>query len=82
MFPDNIKPKCFTLRSTPLTTIYLKRSNHRMCSGRKGVLRNFTKFTGKYQEFCKISKNTFFTEHLWATRFCLKQFKLLKILKI
>ena len=62
---------------------------------KKGVLRNFTKFTGKHLcqslffnkkdfiknlkdfikketllqvfscEFCKISKNTSFTEHLW-----------------
>ena len=55
-----------------------------MCSVRKGVLRNFTKFIGKHLkasnfikkealaqvfscEFCEISKNTFFTEHLWAT---------------
>ena len=59
---------------------------------KKGVLRNFTKFTGKHLcqslffnkkdfnfikketlvqvfscEYCEISKNTFFTEHLWAT---------------
>ena len=65
---------------------------------KKGVLRNFAKFTGKHlcqslffnkvaglwplacnfikkeilaqvfsREFCKISKNTFFTEHLWTT---------------
>ena len=51
---------------------------------KKGVLRNFTKFTGKGLcqslsfkkatmaqefscEFCDISKNTFFTEHLWTT---------------
>ena len=50
----------------------------------RGVLRNFTKFTGKGLcqslffkkatmaqvfsfEFCDISKNTFFTEHLWTT---------------
>ena len=50
----------------------------------KGVLRKFTKFTGKHLcqslffknetlaqvfscEFCENSKNTFFTEHLWAT---------------
>ena len=62
----------------------------------KGVLRNYTKFTGRhlcqslffnkagkrdsgsfvkketltqvfFSEFCEISKNTFFTEHLWAT---------------
>ena len=62
------------------------RSSHQRCSVRKGVLRNFTIFTGKHLclrpaalikketlaqvfscEFCKISKNTFFTEHLWAT---------------
>ena len=66
---------------------------------KKGVLRNFAKFTGKHLcqslfliklqasglqqacnfikkktlaqvfscEFCEISKNTFFTEHLWTT---------------
>ena len=65
---------------------------------RRGVLRNFTNFTGKHLcqslffnkvassglhacnfvkketlahlfscEFCEISKNTFFTEHLWTT---------------
>ena len=48
---------------------------------RKDVLRNFTKFTGKRLffiktealtqvfscEFCEISKNTFFTEHLRTT---------------
>ena len=55
---------------------------------KKGVFRNFTKFTekGLYQshflnnaaglqtpvqviscEFCEISKNNFFTEHLWGT---------------
>ena len=45
----------------------------------KGVLRNFTKFTGKHLcqrlffnkvaglKFCKISKNNFFTEHLSTT---------------
>ena len=68
------------------------RSSHRRCSVRKGVFRNFAKFTGKHLcqslffnkvaglacnfikketlaqvfscEFCEISKNTFFTEHL------------------
>ena len=41
---------------------------------KKGVLRNFAKFTGKHLcqvfeacEFCEISKNTFFTEHLQTT---------------
>ena len=72
------------------------KSSHRRCSIRKGVLRNFAKFTGKdlWQslsfnkvtglrpatllkketlvqmfscEFCEISKNIFFTEHLWET---------------
>ena len=52
------------------------------CSIRKGVLRNFAKFTEKHLcqsltketlaqvfscEFYEISKNTFFTEILWAT---------------
>ena len=53
------------------------------CSIRKGVLRNFLKFTGKrlcqglflkrdfgtgvfFSEFCEISENTVFPEHLWA----------------
>ena len=50
-------------------------SSHRRCSVKEGVLRNFAKFTGKHRkaslaqvffcEFCEISKNTFFTEHLW-----------------
>ena len=49
---------------------------------KKDVLRNFAKFTGKHLcnfikketmaqmfscEFCEVSKNTFFTEHLWTT---------------
>ena len=56
---------------------------------KKGVLRNFAKFTGKHLcqslffnkvagfkeslaqlfscEFCELSKNNFFTEHLWTT---------------
>ena len=62
------------------------RISHLRCSVRKGVLKNFARFTGKYLsqglcnfikiealaqvfscEFCKISKNTFFIEHVWAT---------------
>ena len=47
------------------------RSSHRRYSVRKGVLRNFEKFIGKHLvfscEFCEISKNTFYTEHLWVT---------------
>ena len=54
-----------------------------MCSVRKGILKNFAKFTGKHLwpatlikkavakvfscECCKISNNTVFTEHLWET---------------
>ena len=62
-----------------------ERSSHRRFSVKKGVLRNFTKFTGKHLcqsvffnkretlaqvfscEFCEISKNIVFTEHLQAT---------------
>ena len=49
------------------------RSSHRRCSLRKGVLRNFVKFTGKHlcQSFCEFwsisTKKTFFTELLLAT---------------
>ena len=50
----------------------LFRGSYRSCSARKGLLRNFAKFTGKEAqvfscEFCEISKSTFFTEHVWAT---------------
>ena len=45
------------------------RNSHRMCSVRKGVLKNFVKFKGKLVqvfscEFYKIFKSNFFTEHL------------------
>ena len=55
------------------------RCSHHNCSLRKDILRNFVKFIGKHLEslfyikkktqvfsweFCEISKNTFFTEHL------------------
>ena len=50
------------------------RSIHWRCSVRKGVLRkscNFIKTETLVQvfscEFCKISNNTFFTEHVWTT---------------
>ena len=73
----------------------MKRSSRPEVFYKKGVLKNFAKFTGKhlYQslffnkvagatcnvikketlaqvfscEFCEISKNTFLTEHVWAT---------------
>ena len=54
------------------------RSSHQRYSVRKGVLKNFAKFKGKPTvpslffslfscEFWEISKNTYFTEHLWVT---------------
>ena len=58
------------------------RSSHQRCSIKIGVLKNFAKYTGKHLcqclflnkvadlffcEFCKIFKNTFFTEHLYTT---------------
>ena len=78
------------------------RSSHRRCYVRKGVLRNFAKFTGKNQcqslffnkaagfikretlaqvfscEFCEISKNTFFREHLrpTASKLCFRDSKI------
>ena len=63
--------------------LLIVRSSHQKCSLKKGVLKKFTKFTGKYpsrvsylikfQERCflvdfeKVFKSTFFTEHLWTT---------------
>ena len=62
---------------------YGDRSSHQRCSVRKGVLISFAKFTGKHLcqslSFDKVAgtgvflwilesfKNTFFTEHSWAT---------------
>ena len=78
----------------PQCCLTFSRSSHQRCSAKKGVLRNFAKFTGKHlcqslffnkgaggacnfikkrlaqvfsSEFCEIAKNTFFTEHVWAT---------------
>ena len=58
---------------------------------KKGVLRNFAKFTGRHLkketlaqkcscEFCRISKNTFSTEHLQTTASVLNSPHMLKIL--
>ena len=65
--------------------LLIVRSSHQKCSLKKGVLKKFTKFTGKYpsrvsylikfQERCfpmdfeKVFESTFFTEHLWTTAF-------------
>ena len=49
----------------------LYKSSHQRCSVKKGVLRNFAKFTGKHLcqslFFNKVAGNTFFTEHLQTT---------------
>ena len=58
-----------------LRNFYLSIINsHRRCSVRKGILRNFSKFTGKllcqslfFNNVARTPKNTFFTEHMWAT---------------
>ena len=54
----------------------INRSSHRRCSVKKVFLEfsqacNFIKIETLTQvfscEFCEISKNTFFTEHIWVT---------------
>ena len=67
------------LESTLCTEFPTDRSSQQRCSMKKRVLRNFAKFTGKHLcqketqaqvfscKFCEISKNNFFTEHLWTT---------------
>ena len=65
----------YFIRRLPLLISYnsFYRRSHLSCSKRKCVLRNIAKFTGKHLfqglffEFCEISKNTFFTEHLRTT---------------
>ena len=70
-----------TVVSLRNTFCWISRSSRPEVFCKKGVLRNFAKFTGKYLcqsllikkktlaqmfscEFCEISKNSFFTEHL------------------
>ena len=44
------------------------RSSHQKCSVKKGnVIKKETLAQVFSCEFCETSKNTFFTEHLWAT---------------
>ena len=61
--------QAFSFRSL---SFYQKQPTEAFCK-KKGAVRNFAKFTGKQLcqslffslcEFCGISKNTFFTEHL------------------
>ena len=51
------------------------RNNHRRCSAKKSVLKNFAKFTGKHLcqslFFNKVAEHLF-TEHLWTTAFVKK----------
>ena len=46
--------KMLPLNMSLLYGVLMRRSSHRRCSLRKGVLRNFTKFTGIFYEFCEI----------------------------
>ena len=61
-----------------MTSSAIYRSSRPEEFSKKGVVKNFTKFTGEHQcwsqsaqvfscEFCKIFNNTFFTEHLRTT---------------
>ena len=50
----------YSLKCNPGPNIF--KSSRQRCSVRKGVLRIFTKSTGKH--LCKISKKTSFTKHL------------------
>ena len=61
----------FILYSRP--QVFFARSNHQRCSVKKvaGGACNFIKKETLAQvfscEFCEISKNTFFREHIWVT---------------
>ena len=63
-------------RNYGVSFIMKVRSSHQRCSVKKGVLRNFAKFTGKHLcqslFFNKVAglrpkAYTFFTEHPWTT---------------
>ena len=64
--------------STASLRIIRRRSSRQEVFNEKGVLRNFTKFTGKHLcqsfvfscEFCEISKNTFFLQNTSGGCFC------------
>ena len=43
------------------------RSSHQRCSMKKVFLEISQNSRENTCEFCEISKNTFFTEHLWTT---------------
>ena len=77
-----------TVTTTKIELLCFFRSSHRRFSVRKGILRNFTKFTGKHlcqsllfntvadlrPEFCKVFKNTFFYRTLPNDCFCFVKF--------
>ena len=56
-----------TKNELSITRFFSNRRSHRRCSVRKRVLRNFAKAQVFSCEFCEISKNTLFTEHVRAT---------------
>ena len=70
LFTQNIPPK---MLDRLLNTTMKYRSSRPEVFCEKGVLRNFTKFTGKHQkdtlaqvfscDFCEISQNAFFTQN-------------------
>ena len=95
---NTMKISVFPIRIIQLYQKYISRSTRPDIFCKKGVLRNFTKFTVKHLcqslffnkvavevacnftkketlvqvfscEFCKISKNTFFTEHWWLLQY-------------
>ena len=71
IFTDNVKYLKGAIPREHKKAVPASRSSHQRYSLWKGVLRNFTKFTGEALAqvfpcgFCEISNNTFFTEHLW-----------------
>ena len=89
VFQENEQFQDNEVRKLEAFELYL-RSSRPDVSCKKGILRNFAKFSGKHLrqnlfffkketlaqvfscEFCKISENTFFTEHLSATAFVLR----------
>ena len=51
-----------------LVFFFFFRSNHQICSVKKGFLRNFAKFTGKHRcQSLIFNKTTGLACHLWAT---------------
>ena len=78
--PDKMKLHPWKFNKIVLHPSEFPRSSHQRCSVKKGVLKNFTNFTGKHLlpvlesptqmfscEIWEIFKNTYFKEYLWTT---------------